>query len=88
MFEKERPNVLTISTISLSFHLLPCPKFPSLFPNHAFSNAHFSRVGALEQGKPPLYFVVNYVLLSAVKDAQCNTEETPQEIIGWKFFRG
>jgi len=50
---------------------LLCHKFPPLFPNHALRNAHFSRVQAFRQGKPPLYFVACYY-------AQCNTEESPK----------
>ena len=52
MFEKERTGVfalLTISTLSLSFLFLLCHKFPPLFPNHAFPNAHFSRVRAFRR---------------------------------------
>ena len=42
-----------------------------------FQNAHYSRMRAFRQGNLPLYFVANYVLLCAVQDAQCNTEESP-----------
>ena len=67
MFEKERTDIFalsTISTFSLSCLFLLCHKFPPLFPNHAFPNAHFSRVRAFRQGRPPLYFCV---LLCAVQ---------------------
>ena len=46
--------------LSPSCLFLLCHKFPPLFPNHAFRNAHFSRVRAFPQGKPPLYFVACY----------------------------
>ena len=51
--------------------------FLLFFPTMHFQNAHFSRVRAFRQEKPPLYFFTNYVLLCAVQDAQCNTEESP-----------
>ena len=73
MFEKERTDVFalsTISTLSLSCLFLLYHKFPPFFPNHAFPNAHFSRVRAFRQGKPPLYFVLcyyaQYRMLSAI----------------------
>ena len=43
-FEKTRTGVFalsTISTVSLSFLLLPCHKVPSLFPKHAFPKCPF-----------------------------------------------
>ena len=43
-FEKERTDVLalsTISTLSLSFLFLPCHKFPPLLSNHAFPKRLF-----------------------------------------------
>ena len=49
-----------ISKLSLSCLFLLCHKFLPLFPNHAFRNAHFSRVRAFRPGKPPLYFVACY----------------------------
>jgi len=64
----------TILSLSFSFLLLPFHKFPRLFWNHVFP------VLAFRQGKPPLYFVANYVLLCAVQDAQCNTEESPLHV--------
>ena len=44
--------------VQLSFPSLP--QISTSFPNHAFRNAHFSRVRAFQQGKPPLYFVACY----------------------------
>ena len=44
--------------VQLSFPSLP--QISTSFPNHAFRNAHFSRVRAFKQGKPPLYFVACY----------------------------
>ena len=62
MFEKERMFLLfqrfqnfrsaVFSFFVTNFHLF--------FPNQAFRNAHFSRVPAFQQGKPPLYIVACY----------------------------
>ena len=59
------------SFFATNFHLF--------FPTMPFQNSHFSCVWAFWQGKPPLYFFANYVLLCAVQDVQCNTEESPWE---------
>ena len=40
-FEKERTDVLALSTLSLSILFLPCHKFPPLFPNHVFPKRPF-----------------------------------------------
>ena len=62
MFEKERMflhfqrfqnfHSAVMSFFATNFHLF--------FPNHAFRNAHFSRIWAFRQGKPPLDFVACY----------------------------
>ena len=57
------------SFFATNFHLF--------FLTMPFRNAHFSRVRAFWQGKPPFYFVAQYVLFCAVQDAQWNTEEAP-----------
>ena len=61
---------------SAFFSFLPT-NFHLFFPTMPFQNAHFSRVRAFRQGKPPFYFVAIYVLLCAVQDAQCNTKQSP-----------
>ena len=66
----------TISTLSLLFRFFAA-NFHLFFPSMPFQNAHYSRMRAFRQGNLPLYFVANYVLLCAVQDAQCNTEESP-----------
>ena len=63
----------------LSFPSLPqISSFSSFFffPAMPLQNSHFSHVLAFRQGKPPLNFVANYVLLFAVQDAQRKTKKS------------
>ena len=53
--------------VQLSFPSLP--QISTSFPNHAFRNAHFSRVRAFQQGKPPLYFVACYYAQYRIRSA-------------------
>ena len=45
-----------------AFFSVLATNFYLFFPTIPFQNAHFSRMQAFRQGKPPLYFVANYVL--------------------------
>ena len=58
----------------LSFHSLH--KFPPLFRNHAFPKRPFFSCANFPARKAAIIFFCKCVLLCAVQDAQCNTEES------------
>ena len=77
-FEKERTVFWHFQRfLHFRFFSFFATNFHLIFPSMPFQNAHYSRMRAFRQGNLPLYFVANYVLLCAVQDAQCNTEESP-----------
>ena len=83
-FEKERTDVFHFQRFQhfrSAFFSFLATNFHLFFPIMPFQNAHFSRVRAFRQGKPPLYFVANYVVImyrmrSAILRNHLNIEET------------